>query len=211
MSILESTLIVIGLSMNIFLIGQYEGSMIRKIEWRAVFVVCLIVGVFETFAMLGGYLLTRIPFFSLSESADLKHFCCFVAAILFLLIASYMLYKAFRHAPVQERLNKIAYKRILLEVVLVAVFRLGIYRTQYYTGDERDRRLHSSCGDCGDLGRIQGRLPRTLWILHDRRRNARVCGSGDTGAVSVERQTVFSEEKRRKRLQIPLKAYILVL
>ena len=33
-----------------------------------------------------------------------------------------MLYKAFRHAPVQERLNKIAYKRILLEVVLVAVF-----------------------------------------------------------------------------------------
>ena len=122
MSILASTLIVIGLSMNIFLIGQYEGSMIRKIEWRAVFVVCLIVGVFETFAMLGGYLLTRIPFFSLSESADLKHFCCFVAAILFLLIASYMLYKAFRHAPVQERLNKIAYKRILLEVVLVAVF-----------------------------------------------------------------------------------------
>jgi putative Mn2+ efflux pump MntP len=122
LSILESTLIVIGLSMNIFLIGQYEGSMIRKIEWRAVFVVCLIVGVFETFAMLGGYLLTRIPFFSLSESADLKHFCCFVAAILFLLIASYMLYKAFRHAPVQERLNKIAYKRILLEVVLVAVF-----------------------------------------------------------------------------------------
>ena len=120
MSILESTLIVIGLSMNIFLIGQYEGSMIRKIEWRAVFVVCLIVGVFETFAMLGGYLLTRIPFFSLSESADLKHFCCFVAAILFLLIASYMLYKAFRHAPVQERLNKIAYKGILLEVVLVA-------------------------------------------------------------------------------------------
>ena len=64
MSILESTLIVIGLSMNIFLIGQYEGSMIRKIEWRAVFVICLIVGVFETFSMLGGYMLTRISFFS---------------------------------------------------------------------------------------------------------------------------------------------------
>ena len=122
MSILESTLIVIGLSMNIFLIGQYEGSMIRKIEWRAVFVICLIVGVFETFAMLGGYMLTRIPFFSTSESDDLKNFCYFVAAILFLLIASYMIYKAMRHAPVLERLHEIAFRRIILEVILVSVY-----------------------------------------------------------------------------------------
>ena len=122
MSILENTLIVIGLSMNIFLIGQYEGSMIRKIEWRAVFIICLIVGVFETFAMLGGYMLTRIPFFSKSESDDLRNFCYFVAAVLFLLIASYMIYKAMRHAPIQERLHEIAFRRIVLEVILVALF-----------------------------------------------------------------------------------------
>lgn len=122
MSILENTLIVIGLSMNIFLIGQYEGSMVRKIEWKAVFMICLIVGIFETFAMLGGYQLTRIPFFSLSESQDLRDFCYFVAAILFLLIAAYMIYKALRHMPVQERLRKIGFKRIVLEVVMVAVF-----------------------------------------------------------------------------------------
>ena len=122
LSILENTLIVIGLSMNIFLIGQYEGAMVRRIEWRAVFVICLIVGIFETFAMMGGYLLTRISFFSASESKDLKYFCYFVAAILFLLIAAYMIYKAMRHAPVQERLHEIGYRRIILEVVLVAVF-----------------------------------------------------------------------------------------
>lgn len=113
---------MIGLSMNIFLIGQYEGAMVRRIEWRAVFVICVIVGIFETFAMMGGYMLTRIPFFSASESEDLRNFCYFVAAILFLLIAAYMFYKALRHAPVQERLHEIAYKRIILEVVLVAVF-----------------------------------------------------------------------------------------
>lgn len=122
MSILENALIVIGLSMNIFLIGQYEGSMIRKIEWKAVFIICLIVGVFETMSMLTGYQLTRIPFFSNSESDDLRNFCYFVAAILFLLIASYMIFKALRHAPIQERLHEIGYRRILLEVVLVAVF-----------------------------------------------------------------------------------------
>ena len=122
LSILENTLIVIGLSMNIFLIGQYEGAMVRRIEWKAVFVICLIVGIFETLAMMGGYMLTRISFFSASESEDLKYFCYFVAAILFLLIAAYMIYKAMRHAPVQERLHEIGYKRIILEVVLVAVF-----------------------------------------------------------------------------------------
>lgn len=115
-------MIVVGLSMNVFLIGQYEGSMIRKIEWKAVFIICLIVGVFETFAMLGGYLLTRIPLFSADESDDLRYFCYFVAAVLFLLIASYMIYKALRHAPVQEKLQEIGYRRILLEVVLVALF-----------------------------------------------------------------------------------------
>ena len=108
--------------MNIFLIGQYEGSMVRRVEWRAVFFICLIVGVFETFAMMGGYLLTRIPFFSASESDDLRNFCYFVAAILFLLIASYMIYKALRHTPVQEQLHEIGYKRIVLEVILVALF-----------------------------------------------------------------------------------------
>ena len=122
MSILENTLIVLGLSANFFLLGQYEGSMVRRIEWKAVLMICLIAGGFEALAMLAGYELTRIPFFSNSESADLKNFCYFVAAILFLLVAFFMIYKAFRHAPVQERLHKIAYGRILLEVVLAAVF-----------------------------------------------------------------------------------------
>ncbi len=108
--------------MNIFLIGQYEGSMVRRIEWKMVAAICLIVGVFETCAMLFGYMLTKIPFFSLSESKDLRSFCYFVAAILFLLIAAYMIYKAVKHAPIQESLREIGYKRIVLEVVLVALF-----------------------------------------------------------------------------------------
>lgn len=122
MSILENILIVTGLSMNIFLIGQFEGSMVRKIEWKMVFLICLIAGIFETISMLTGYMLTRIPFFSASESDDLRDFCYFVAAILFLLIAAYMIYKALRRTPVQEKLHPIAYRRIIMEVVLVAVF-----------------------------------------------------------------------------------------
>ena len=122
MSILESVLIVAGLSMNVFLMGQYEGSMICRIDKKAVLIVCLIVAVFETFSMWAGYLLTRISFFAESGSADLRRFCYFVAAVLFLLIASYMVYKAVRHAPIQEKLRKIGYRRVVLEVILIALF-----------------------------------------------------------------------------------------
>jgi len=62
MNMLECTLIVVGLAMNIFLIGQYEGSMIRSIEWRKMGVICLIVAIFESVPMLVGNMLTRIPF-----------------------------------------------------------------------------------------------------------------------------------------------------
>jgi len=119
---LECTLIVVGLAMNIFLIGQYEGSMIRSIEWRKMGVICLIVAIFESVPMLVGNMLTRIPFFRNSSSDELKKFCYFVAGLLFLLIASYMLYKAFRSEQIQERLREIGYKRIILEVLIVALF-----------------------------------------------------------------------------------------
>ena len=122
MSILESVLIVAALFMNIFLIGQYEGSMVRHLNWTTIGVICLIVGVFETTAMWAGYLLTRISFFSNSQSEDLKCFCYFVAAVLFLLIAVYMIYKAIRRTPIQERLREIGYRRIAQEVILVAAF-----------------------------------------------------------------------------------------
>ena len=122
MSILESTLIVAALFLNIFLIGQYEGSMVRHLEWKTIAVVCLIVGVFETISMWIGYLLTRISFFSDSQSEDLQQFCYFVAAVLFLMIAAYMVYKAVRRTPIQEHLREIGYKRIAREVILVALF-----------------------------------------------------------------------------------------
>lgn len=122
LSILESTLIVAALFINIFLIGQYEGSMVRRLQWKTIAVVCLIVGVFETISMWIGYLLTRISFFSESQSKDLRQFCYFVAAVMFLSIAAYMVYKAIRRTPIQERLREIAYRRIAGEVILVALF-----------------------------------------------------------------------------------------
>ena len=122
MTILESTLIVLGLSANVLLLGQYEGTMISRIEWKAMGLLSLIVLLFETGAMLAGYMLAGIPFFRNSESSDLRKFCYFVAALLFLLIAGYMIYKALRREVVQEHLRSFGMKRIVLEVLVVALF-----------------------------------------------------------------------------------------
>ena len=72
MSVVENLLIVVGLSMNVFLIAQYEGTMVRSIQLFKVCVLCLIFFAFQSLAMLSGYMLTTIPFFSESSSADLS-------------------------------------------------------------------------------------------------------------------------------------------
>lgn len=63
MSVVENLLIVVGLSMNVFLIAQYEGTMVRSIQLFKVCVLCLIFFAFQSLAMLSGYMLTTIPFF----------------------------------------------------------------------------------------------------------------------------------------------------
>ncbi len=122
MSIVESLLIVVGLSMNVFLIAQYEGTMIPCIEWFKILVFCLIFFAFQSLSMLAGYYLTMIPFFTGSSSKDLKNLCFFLAAILFLLVAAYMMYKAFKREIIVERAREIHYMRILTEALMVAVF-----------------------------------------------------------------------------------------
>jgi len=122
LNVIESILIVAGLAMNIFLIGQYEGTMVRSVRRGTLGVICLIVFAFESLSMLLGYYLTSIPFFAKSSSEDLKSFCYFVAGILFLMIAAYMITRAVKHELIQERLQEIGYMRIILEVLLVALF-----------------------------------------------------------------------------------------
>ena len=122
MRVADNLLIVVGLSMNVFLIAQYEGTMVRSIQLFKVCVLCLIFFAFQSLAMLSGYMLTTIPFFSESSSADLRNLCYFLAGIIFLLIAGYMLYKAIRHEPIDEKLREIGYKRIVLEALMVALF-----------------------------------------------------------------------------------------
>ena len=69
MNLTECLLIIMGLSLHIFLVAEYEGTMLRQIHIGKLICVCRI----KIQAMSVGYLITMIPLFRQS-SQDLK-FC----------------------------------------------------------------------------------------------------------------------------------------
>lgn len=115
-------MIIAGLSMNVFLAAQYDGMMVRKIKWPTMLMLCFVFFVFESLSMFAGYELTKIDFFRNSSSADLRKFCYFCAAVLFLLIAFYMIYKAFREKDIQEHVGEVTVRRTVFEALVIAVF-----------------------------------------------------------------------------------------
>ena len=122
MSIAEILLVVAGLSINVFLISQKDGAMIRRIRPGSLLMLCVFFFVFESLSMLAGFRLTRITFFRNSSSTDLKKFCYFCAVVLFLIIAAYMLFKAFTEREIDEHLTEISITRTILQAIGVAVF-----------------------------------------------------------------------------------------
>ena len=111
MSIAEILLVVAGLSINVFLISQKDGAMIRRIRPGSLLMLCVFFFVFESLSMFAGFRLTRITFFRNSSSTDLKKFCYFCAVVLFLIIAAYMLFKAFTEREIDEHLTEISVSR----------------------------------------------------------------------------------------------------
>lgn len=119
MGLAECLLIIIGLSLNVFLVSEYEGVMLRRIDGKKFFCVCGIFFACQMVSMLLGYWITGIPFFRHSSSDDLKTLCYVLASLIFLVLAFFMLRKAWKSETVQERLAEIRYKEIFLEAAVV--------------------------------------------------------------------------------------------
>ena len=122
MSIAEILLVIAGLSINVFLISQKDGALIRRIRPGSLLMLCVFFFVFESLSMFAGFRLTRITFFRNSSSTDLKKFCYFCAVVLFLIIAAYMLFKAFTEQEIDEHLTEISVTRTIFQAIGVAVF-----------------------------------------------------------------------------------------
>lgn len=123
MNIAEILLSVIGLSMNVFLTAQYEGSMVQSVRWKKLSLFAMIFFIWQIGSCLLGFLVSRVPVFdNLPIDLPLKQFCYFMAALLLLLIASYMLYRAVHKGVIFEHRREISFRRVFLEATLIAVF-----------------------------------------------------------------------------------------
>ena len=166
MSIAEILLVIAGLSINVFLISQKDGAMIRRIRPVSLLMLCAFFFVFESLSMFAGFRLTRITFFRNSSSTDLKKFCYFCAVVLFLIIAAYMLFKAFTEQEIDEHLTEISVTRT---ICIHLRHRVGLYRPQYLPGNRCSGGSDRYRGFFRDLYGIQGWLQIQKRVFHSRR------------------------------------------
>lgn len=122
MNLTEILLVIAGLSVNVYLVAQSDGAMIRKNQPLKLLMLCVFFFAFESLSMMSGFQLTRIAFFRDSSSADLRKFCYFCTAVLFLIIAAYMLYKGFTEKDIVEHVGEISVIKTIAQAVGVAVF-----------------------------------------------------------------------------------------
>lgn len=122
LNLAEILLVIAGLSTNVYLIAQKDGAVIRRILPLKLLMLCGFFFLFESLSMLCGFQLTRIAFFRDSSSADLKKFCYFCTAVLFLIIAAYMLYKAFTEQDIDEHVGEIRVVTTIFQAFGLAVF-----------------------------------------------------------------------------------------
>ena len=122
MNLVEVLLIVIGLSINVFLVSEYEGTMLPAIKPKVIAAVCGIFFLLQIAAMYGGYQLAMVPFLRKSGSIDLKRMCYFLAVVIFFGLAAYMITKAVRREVIIEKAAEIRYKNILAKAAIIAVY-----------------------------------------------------------------------------------------
>jgi len=120
-NVAEILLGVVGLSLNVFLVAQYEGTMVRAIQWTKLAILCLIFFIWQVCSMLLGYAVTRIDFFD-TKTLQLQQFCYAMAGIIFLALAGYMIFRAVRREVIIERLREIGYRRVCAEAAMIACF-----------------------------------------------------------------------------------------
>ena len=122
MDVTECLLIVIGLSLNVFLEAEYEGTMLKKVHLNKLLGVCGIFFLCQMASILGGYYITAVSFLRKTSSEDLKLMCYILAFIIFLILAVYMLRKAWKKEIIQEHLSEIKMKRVFMEAAVIAFF-----------------------------------------------------------------------------------------
>ena len=113
MNLIEILLVSVGLSLDVYAVVVCQGSMLLKVEKGKLAKLCLLFCAWQVAAVYVGHQITKIPW--LSVAADSTRFIWeLVSVCLFVLLAVYMIYKAWVNEAILERLSDINYKEICI-------------------------------------------------------------------------------------------------
>ena len=106
MSLLEIILISIGLTMDVFAYALLKGAMMSEIRKKNLLKICSIFTFWQVISMILGNLLTNIPF-TAKLGMDVGHDSNAFSVLIFLGLGIYMIVKAIKEKPVEEKKDDI--------------------------------------------------------------------------------------------------------
>ena len=120
MNLLEVILISVGLSADIFGVCVCEGSMLAKIEKKKLCLTCIIFCLWQLVAAQVGSMITIIPIIEKTEKS-FEHVFDTISLIIFVGLAVYMLYKAWKRESLFEQVDDINYRKICIIAIVTSI------------------------------------------------------------------------------------------
>ena len=110
MSLLEIILISIGLTMDVFAYALLKGAMMSEIRKKNLLMICSIFTLGQVISMMLGNLLTNIPL-AAKLGVEAGHSLNAFSVLIFLGLGIYMIVKAIKEKPVEEKKEDVIFAR----------------------------------------------------------------------------------------------------
>ena len=123
-SYLECLIIIAAVSMYVFMVAEYEGSNLKVLNAGKTLIVLLMFFAGQLVSFGAGFeISTKVPLFIRFRDSSVYHNVVYVlAALILMIIGSYMIYRTLKTEEIEERLQEVNYKRIARESWTFAAF-----------------------------------------------------------------------------------------
>lgn len=125
MNWIETILVILGVSLEIFATMACKGALLSKIEKKPLVILCALFAVWQTAALYLGS--AAGMFLRLRESGLQKGNMAIIAAVIFGVLGISMIYKAWKNEPIMERRNdRYAWKSLIARLALISMWTLTL-------------------------------------------------------------------------------------
>lgn len=125
MNWIETILVILGVSLEIFVTMACKGAQLSKIEKKPLVILCVLFAVWQTAALYLGS--AAGMFLRLREPSPQDGNTEIIAVVIFGVLGISMIYKAWKNEPIMERRNdRYAWKSLIARLALVSLWTLTL-------------------------------------------------------------------------------------